>query len=206
MSNSDTCDTGLVLWPGGSLLPRPGKHSGWRRDRGTLALGSSFWFPLLSPGVQLFICCKQWKLIFGSWDGTAVPYILAWNTHGPITVNTHHCTPTSLYLGFSSMDLLPWILSTKWLQCRKCGARQSSENVPDPGEATLVPTCTVALLDWKWERKSIRWIQYRGDDWFWHPQQLASILWSKMTAPAPAGRKQEKKRGRVHLPKPCSIA
>ena len=80
MSNSDTCSTGLVLLPGGSLLPRPGKHFGWRRGRATLALGSSFWFPLLSLGVQLFICCKQWTLIFSSWDGTAVLYTEAWNT------------------------------------------------------------------------------------------------------------------------------
>ena len=120
MSNSDTCDKGLVLWPGGSLLPRPGKHSGWRRGRGTLALGSSFWFLLLPPGVQLFIYCKKWKLIFGPWDGTAVPYILAWNTHGPISVNIHHCTPASLYLGFSSLDLVNRVTSVlqMWSQTK----------------------------------------------------------------------------------------
>lgn len=153
-------DLGNTLGGGGAEVPW---HWGLPSDSFCFLLVSSYLFVVKNENSS---SAPEMALLFPtSWPGIPMDPS-QWIS---ITVHQHHFT----------LDFHPWILSTEWLQCCKCGARQSSENVPDPGEATLVPTCIVALLDWKWERKPIHWIQYRGDDWFWHPQHLASILWSK---------------------------
>lgn len=83
--------------------------------------------------------------------GTAVSHLLAWNIHGHVTLHRHPFT----------LDFYPLLLLTVWLSCRKCGARQSYENVPDPGEAMLIPTCIVVL---KTRRENQKESQLVGPD------------------------------------------